>query len=611
MMATTNHHSLLLGVCCCCFLLIGRVIADDVPQVLDISVSDLGASIDRVQEAITTQGVFTLTGLPTPLTTAYHTLAYNLPRCGTEKDGRTERLGDGTLRTTYAQKSMHASPRFLQSSGCPSGVTDAVNYIRSELDHLGVEVARALDKVLTFDSHTVSLGGGDVGSVEDIITQGENSHLDHIHVYTKDLSDPEDIVVQWEEKEAQQQQQQEEEDGHTNGVYDDTLTLHTDQGVFLLLILPPGDSNFYYEDGTSSKQVPLNIPSSAGGDGGMRVVVLMGNTLKSFIGTTPSVRPLPHAVRMGVTSTPRLVFGRMFLLPAAFKSPIPALKSMTFKQWTQAALIPRDDDSEEIAFARRRLAGECKAGEIYCWMQCMANTCSGVNEMPVCWDTATNELCPTHDGLHHKTCGVGCAVKPGSGGGVNPVSPTPDPNAFCTGSTAMFMDGFNWMRGPSTQCVILFTRSWVLDTAWKFALGCIGVLFLGMLVEGILWARRRYLGYIRNKWAHAIIGALAFGISVSIAYLAMLVVMTYSCELFLCLCAGLVIGHFVFGNVRQRIGESADPCCGDTTVVSATAAAGGGGGAVDPDGCTRRCSSDCAGQRLVLKDNTTCEGCSS
>ncbi|KAF4651492.1 hypothetical protein FOL46_000284 [Perkinsus olseni] len=460
---------------------------------------------------------------------------------------------------------MHASPRFLQSSGCPSVVTDAVNYIRSELEYLGVEVARALDKVLTFNSsHTVSPSSGDVGSVEDIITQGENSHLDHIHVYTKDLSDPEDIVVQWEGKEAQQQQV--EEDGHTNGVYDDTLTLHTDQGVFLLLILPPGDSNFYYEDGTSSKQVPLNIPSSAGGgDGGMGVVVLMGNTLKSFIGTTPSVRPLPHAVRMGVTSTPRL-----------------------------AALIPRDDDSEEIAFARRRLAGECKAGEIYCWMQCMANTCSGVNEMPVCWDTATNEL-----------------FKPAGGGGVKPVSPTPDPNAFCTGSTAMFMDGFNWMRGTSTQCVILFTRSWVLDTAWKFALGCIGVLLLGMLVEGILWARRRYLRHIRNKWAHAIIGALTFGISVSIAYLAMLVVMTYSCELFLCLCAGLVIGHFVFGNVRQRIGESADPCCGDTTVVSTTAGGGGGGGAVDPNGCTRRCSSDRAGQRLVSKDNTTCEGFSS
>ncbi|KAF4716317.1 hypothetical protein FOZ63_002845, partial [Perkinsus olseni] len=175
-----------------------QIIADDVPQVLDISVSDLGASIDRVQEAITTQGVFTLTGLPTPLTTAYHALAYNLPRCGTEKDGRTERLGDGTLRTTYAQKSMHASPRFLQSSGCPSGVTDAVNYIRSELDHLGVEVARVLDKVLTFNSsssHTVSPSSGDVGSVADIITQGEKSHLDHIHVYTKDLSHPEDIVV--------------------------------------------------------------------------------------------------------------------------------------------------------------------------------------------------------------------------------------------------------------------------------------------------------------------------------------------------------------------------------------------------------------------------------
>lgn len=198
----------------------------------------------------------------------------------------------------------------------------------------------------------------------------------------------------------------------------------------------------------------------------------------------------------------------------------------------------------------------------------MANTCDNDNEMPVCWDKATNALCPTNDGIHHKTCGVECALKPAGGNVGSPVSPTPDPNAFCTGSTAMFMDGFNWMRGPTTQCVILFTSSWVLDTAWKFALGCIGVVFLGMLVEGILWARRRYLHNITHTWLHAIVGSLAFGLSISIAYLAMLVVMTYSCELFLCLCAGLVMGHFIFGNVRVRIGEAPEPCCGDTIIVT-------------------------------------------
>ncbi|EER04967.1 hypothetical protein Pmar_PMAR014422, partial [Perkinsus marinus ATCC 50983] len=49
--------------------------------------------------------VFTLKGLSSRFTTAYLTLANDLPECGTatEKDSRTERLGDGTLRTTYAQ----------------------------------------------------------------------------------------------------------------------------------------------------------------------------------------------------------------------------------------------------------------------------------------------------------------------------------------------------------------------------------------------------------------------------------------------------------------------------------------------------------------------------
>ena len=40
----------------------------------------------------------------------------------------------------------------------------------------------------------------------------------------------------------------------------------------------------------------------------------------------------------------------------------------------------------------------------------------------------------------------------------------------------------------------------------------------------------------------------------------MLVAMTYSIELFLCVVFGLCVGHFTF-NTKSVVGESIDPCC--------------------------------------------------
>lgn len=40
----------------------------------------------------------------------------------------------------------------------------------------------------------------------------------------------------------------------------------------------------------------------------------------------------------------------------------------------------------------------------------------------------------------------------------------------------------------------------------------------------------------------------------------MLVAMTYSIELFLCVVFGLCLGHAVF-NAKSAVGESIDPCC--------------------------------------------------
>ena len=51
-----------------------------------------------------------------------------------------------------------------------------------------------------------------------------------------------------------------------------------------------------------------------------------------------------------------------------------------------------------------------------------------------------------------------------------------------------------------------------------------------------------------------------FGLNLVLGYLAMLVAMTYSVELFLCVVLGLMAGHAFF-NVKQPVGETIDPCC--------------------------------------------------
>jgi len=56
-----------------------------------------------------------------------------------------------------------------------------------------------------------------------------------------------------------------------------------------------------------------------------------------------------------------------------------------------------------------------------------------------------------------------------------------------------------------------------------------------------------------------------FGVNLILGYLAMLVAMTYSVELFLSLCVGFVTGHALLNAGDGSVGETADPCCAAST----------------------------------------------
>ena len=60
--------------------------------------------------------------------------------------------------------------------------------------------------------------------------------------------------------------------------------------------------------------------------------------------------------------------------------------------------------------------------------------------------------------------------------------------------------------------------------------------------------------------ARRLVVIFCFALNLLLGYLAMLVVMTYSFELFSSVIIGLVAGHSFF-NWNSAVGESVDPCC--------------------------------------------------
>jgi hypothetical protein len=133
----------------------------------------------------------------------------------------------------------------------------------------------------------------------------------------------------------------------------------------------------------------------------------------------------------------------------------------------------------------------------------------------------------------------------------------------------MLMGGFEVAGGSNSvntkTCVILFFKAWKLNSAAKFAAACLGVFVLGFCIEALITLRRKIVNRKRifvNIPLPARKGLVIFlfGVNLILGYLAMLVAMTYSVELFLCVVAGLILGHAIF-NSHMPIGETIDPCC--------------------------------------------------
>lgn len=148
---------------------------------------------------------------------------------------------------------------------------------------------------------------------------------------------------------------------------------------------------------------------------------------------------------------------------------------------------------------------------------------------------------------------------------------------FCDADAAtdMSMEGFRTAasfangKGP---CVILLFGSWTLRTRTQFNVGCLFSACLGLMLQATADILRRTERSLAPKLlqgsgakARVCVGILHF-VQMSLAYLCMLVAMTYQAELFFAVCAGLSVGHVTFGfapGSAASVGQSArhQPCC--------------------------------------------------
>lgn len=176
---------------------------------------------------------------------------------------------------------------------------------------------------------------------------------------------------------------------------------------------------------------------------------------------------------------------------------------------------------------------------------------------------------------------------------------------FCSGPGTTMLNGFSFGRSGS-PCVLLWFPGWVLSTWWIYALGCLGVALIAVFNEYLLHLRRvlrkesntlKRLRSIANgpnsnvsnggslstsemtqllrsssyqpasssltqaccpAWfrtlapeSQHLIHCFLHGFTIFIAYMLMLVSMTYDWVLFVSVICGYVAGHYVFGERRD------------------------------------------------------------
>jgi len=519
----------------------------------------------EVRDAVAREGLLQVAGVPA-LGKLRHGVLSLLAKCASEARGLAAEfeLADGALRKTIAAATQQGKAHeialesvfgqeFLpascvqfeeKSAKLRDLVTRVSNLVFAELDALcGTHRSKSAPFARSKKGKDF-----DYPSVQAMLNAGH--HLEHFHVYEPKC-------------EGQKNKQ--------------SLEMHTDDGLFIALIpslfvdgetfreIEGADAatGFFLENGLDEVVRPEFQ------DGGDVILFMMGQGATAWTGKCSSIRAVPHTLVMSDScwlnsegNVLRSWYGRMFQAP---RDAVDEQTNLTYGELhahkVSAVLEETDAFSAGCTPSGdvlvRDLAHGCADGEMLCWMQCRPwSIDSGCTEgLPL-----ERYKCKSPEGLiweagdtHCPTCRPNCLED----------GPIVTPGTICNGyGTAMYMLGFSSGADPLDNCVVLLFRGAILDTPTKMAFASIGVFLFGMFVEMIVWQKRKHKS---NEKIHPGLYMTLHIAQVTFGYFAMLIAMTYSAILFICIVLGLSAGHYLFNltflAVNAEGEEQADPCC--------------------------------------------------
>ena len=296
-----------------------------------------------------------------------------------------------------------------------------------------------------------------------------------------------------------------------------------------------------------------------------------------------------------IQKEPRITFGQLneaLLLQAKDHKPIVSPPD----DFSIGCSVSKDEVSDsfiqkvgEIAYPRRRMQhvdGPAACNNVtnfFCWYHCLdipdyQKAASYVNDGyslycldPAVLASSNNQVSqavqPCADGFNHNSNCLGSwqPTAPGVHASTVEVNNTNSLDLqFCYGGTSMYMDGFHWQ---DTSCVIYLFPSWVLSTPGKVIAASFGSFVFGILVELIVSERRRLASLHEAGYRRLLTSGLFYGIQLTMAYMLMLVIMTYSGPLFLSVVIGLVMGHLLF-NAKDALWARKSPAAAYVTAES-------------------------------------------
>ncbi|KAG7338660.1 Ctr copper transporter family protein [Nitzschia inconspicua] len=525
------------------------------------------------------------------------------------QDDATHRISVGTA--TVGMSHPLPLPNDLEAV-CGPQTLDAMEGLRDAVASVSEAFVSALGDLIEEYTHaSVPLlqdkhGGKRYDTLSSIVQSA--NHLEHFHVYSKEMS---------------------RNDSHQDSK-DETMApweWHTDAGLFLVFVPAMNclqenaqDSSFWYRNAQGD-------PIQARFDGSTTAIVMLGQGAEDWLNlaaapdyvggdsklrlkaTVHSVRwdsPTPFSQGRSPSSSlyqqQRSWYGMMYLVPeTAMIHGIRTLKDVRSSlSWSSMGnneiLLEKDsivlgcgvaeptnyDDYQQQLLSedgwgndkRRRMQHQDPSAcnnvtNFFCWMQCLeipnANQAQGyVNEgySLYCLDPAvlasssrvSDAAAPCEAGWVHNANCLGSWEPTAPGVPAATVNVTADisdlEQPFCYSGTTMYMDGFHLIQ--STTCVIFLFQSWVLDTGGKYTLAFLGTVMSGIFLERLIQQRRKFMGTMAAGHKRLLYSAIFYGIQLTIGYMLMLVIMIYSGALFISTVLGLVLGH-VFFNAQDAI----------------------------------------------------------